>query len=100
MSKVSIITNDGKKTQVDLDIAKRCDVIGDMVAAFEKITEDINVEMSKSQLNSITKYLTRAKKMEKSEQQPGITAWERRFFNGMDRNDFFGKLIWSATLFY
>ena len=94
MAKVSVLTNDGKKTQVDLDIAKQMEVINDMIETLgDAVAEDIKVDMKKSQLKSIVNYLMRAKKSKQSEQQPGITAWERRFFNGMDRNDFFGKFF-------
>ena len=94
MAKVSVLTNDGKKTQVDLDIAKQMEVINDMIETLgDAVTEDIKVDMKKSQLKSIVNYLMRAKKSKQSEEQPGITAWERRFFNGMDRNDFFGKFF-------
>ena len=98
--KVTIVTNDEKKTQVDLDIAKGCEVIKDGIEAFQDmVTEDIKVEMSKTQFKSIINYLMRAKKMQKNEEQPGITAWERRFFDGMDRNDFFGKIIIIFSLY-
>ena len=94
MAKVSILTNDDKKTQVDLDLAKQCEVINDMIETLgDAVTEDIKVEMKKSQLKSIVNYLMRAKKSKQSEKQPGITAWERRFFNGMDKNEFFGKFF-------
>ena len=94
MAKVSILTNDDKKTQVDLDLAKQCEVINDLILTLgDAVTEDIKVEMQKSQLKSIVNYLMRAKKSKQSEKQPGITAWERRFFNGMDKNEFFGKFF-------
>ena len=95
VAKVTIVTNDGKNTQVDVDVAKDCKVIGDKIkeASGNATKEKFNVDIKKTQLRMITDYLKRAKKSKQSKQQPGITAWERRYFGGMDRNDLFGKIL-------